>query len=314
MIQIIELTKRYGERVAVDSLSFTLKKGERFGLLGPNGAGKTSTIAMIVGVAAITSGRVEIDGRQITGEVDAHKKRIGYVPQELALYDELSAIDNLRLFGALYGLSGKDLEQRTAEQLESVGLADRAKNPVRTFSGGMKRRLNIAAALLHRPELLILDEPTTGVDPQSRNAIFEKIEQLAAAGMTLLYTTHYMEEVERLCDRIAIMDKGRIIADGTLAELRMQLPESATRLHVDIPILAESDAANLTAALTATQGVQGVELRGEAAEITLTEPAIAPLVLAIFTQCGVPYYGLSTLRPTLETVFLHLTGRSLRDA
>ena len=273
MLELKNLTKRYGERVAVDRLSLCVKRGERFGLLGPNGAGKTTAISMLVGALQPDSGEILFHGEPLSGESDPLKCRIGYVPQELALYDDLSAADNLRFFGAIYGLSGAKLSERVEATLAIAGLTDRAKDRVRTFSGGMKRRLNLAAALLHEPELLVLDEPTVGVDPQSRNAIFEALEKLAQSGLTLLYTTHYMEEVERLCDRIAIMDQGQIVAEGTQSELRELLPTSTS------------------CAITL-----------EANETTL----------ALLQANGLTWREASE-RGGLESVFLHLTGRSLRD-
>ena len=314
MIQAEKLTKRYGARTVVQDLSFTLKRGERFGLLGPNGAGKTTVISMLVGALQADAGTVRLDGKPLSGETDPQKRRIGYVPQEIALYEDLSATDNLHFFGSLYNLSGKDLEKRIAEELEAVGLADRAKSPVRTFSGGMKRRLNIAAALLHKPDLLILDEPTVGVDPQSRNAIFEKIESLAAGGMTLLYTTHYMEEVERLCDRVAIMDAGKVIADGTQAELRALLPVRASRLIVEIAPASLPLSEPTLKALEAIEGITEVGVDSGRLLLSLADlPSTAPVVLSTLTQREVVYTAVTSERPNLEEVFLHLTGRSLRD-
>ena len=273
MLELKNLTKRYGERVAVDRLSLCVKRGERFGLLGPNGAGKTTAISMLVGALKPDSGEILFLGEPLCGESDPLKRKIGYVPQELALYDDLSAAENLRFFGAIYSLSGAKLTERVDAALEVAGLQDRAKSKVRTFSGGMKRRLNLAAALLHEPELLVLDEPTVGVDPQSRNAIFEALEKLAQSGLTLLYTTHYMEEVERLCNRIAIMDQGQIVAEGTQAELSELLPQTTKRA-----VMLEADEATL--ALLASHGLTWRE---------------------------------ASERGGLESVFLHLTGRSLRD-
>jgi ABC-2 type transport system ATP-binding protein len=220
MLQVEGLTKRYGTRTAVDAVSFVLGAGETVGLLGPNGAGKTSTIAMICGIARPDGGTVTLAGASPGGHRDALKRAVGLVPQDLALYDELSAWDNLELFGGLYGLPPDLLRQRAEDALALVGLADRRRERVRAFSGGMKRRLNIAAALLHDPAVILLDEPTVGIDPQSRNAIFENLEELKRRQKTLLYTTHYMEEAERLCDRVLIMDRGRILAQDTVAALK----------------------------------------------------------------------------------------------
>jgi ABC-2 type transport system ATP-binding protein len=223
MLEVTDLTRRYGARVAVNSISFRVERGECLGLLGPNGAGKTSTLAMLSGIAVPDAGQIRISGKQPIGSAGLALKRVvGLVPQDLALFDELSARFNLELFGGLQGLSGKALGERVDSSLTLVGLADRAGDLVKTFSGGMKRRLNIAGALLHDPDLLLLDEPTVGVDPQSRNAIFENLEALKRSGKTLLYTTHYMEEAERLCDRVLIMDQGRIQADDRVQKLKAE--------------------------------------------------------------------------------------------
>jgi ABC-2 type transport system ATP-binding protein len=222
MLQVDNLSKRYGERLAVDGISFRIKHGETVGLLGPNGAGKTTAIAMISGISRPDGGDVTLGGVSVTHNANALKRRVGLVPQELALYEELSAWANLQLFGGLYGLGAAQLQPRATAALSLVGLADRSRDRVKTFSGGMKRRLNIAAALLHEPELILLDEPTVGVDPQSRNAIFDNLEQLKRQGKTLLYTTHYMEEAERLCDRVLILDHGRILAADTVPNFKQQ--------------------------------------------------------------------------------------------
>src|SRR2546429_6679654 len=219
MLTINNLRKTFGSLVAVDDVSFSLERGQLVGLLGPNGAGKTTTVSIIAGLITPDRGEVLIAGQRLAGDTDPAKRRIGLVPQDLALYDDLSARDNLRFFGALYELRGRALEERTANALALVGLADRVGDKVKTFSGGMKRRLNLAAGLLHDPDILLLDEPTVGVDPQSRNAIFDNLETLKQRGKALLYTTHYMEEAERLADRIVVIDHGKVIADDTLAGL-----------------------------------------------------------------------------------------------
>ncbi|MGH7617186.1 MAG: ABC transporter ATP-binding protein [Gemmatimonadaceae bacterium] len=219
MLQVSRLRKSYGTLLAVDGVSFNVEGGTLLGLLGPNGAGKTTTLSMIAGLVAPDAGSVDIDGRELAGDTDPAKRRFGLVPQDLALYDELSARDNLRFFGALYDLTGRELDAAIVRALETVGLADRASDKVKTYSGGMKRRLNLAIGLLHDPDILLLDEPTVGVDPQSRNAIFGNLEQLKAQGKALLYTTHYMEEVERLADRVVVIDHGRVIANDTVAGL-----------------------------------------------------------------------------------------------
>jgi len=223
MLDVKHLRKAFGPLVAVSDVSFSVQQGQILGLLGPNGAGKTTTVSMAAGLLTPDRGEVLIAGHRLAGDTDPAKRRIGLVPQDLALYDELSARDNLRFFGALYGLRGRALDAAMARALDLVGLEERARDAVKTFSGGMKRRLNLAAGLLHDPDILLLDEPTVGVDPQSRNAIFDNLEALKARGKALLYTTHYMEEVERLADRIVIVDHGAVIADDTLAGLQSQV-------------------------------------------------------------------------------------------
>src|SRR6266567_7374442 len=224
MLEVQALHKRYGDLVAVHEVSFTAQKGQMVGLLGPNGAGKTTTVSMIAGLLPPDRGEVRIGGGIVRSETDPIKRRMGLVPQDLALHDELSARENLTLFGSLYDMSGAPLRSAIDRNLQLVGLADRAKDRTATFSGGMKRRLNLAAALLHDPQILLLDEPTVGVDPQSRNAIFENLQALKKRGKTLVYTTHYMEEAERLCDRIIIIDHGKVIANDTLDAVRRLVP------------------------------------------------------------------------------------------
>jgi len=220
MLDVTNLRKTYGQLVAVEDVSFVLRRGELIGLLGPNGAGKTTTVAIIAGLLRPDAGVVRIDGEPLNGDADPRKRRIGLVPQDLALYDELSAEANLQFFGALFGLSGRSAEAAIDAAMSLVGLSERLRDRVGTYSGGMKRRLNLAAGLLHDPDILLLDEPTVGVDPQSRNAIFENLEELKRRGKALLYTTHYMEEAERLADRIVIIDHGRVIANDSMAALR----------------------------------------------------------------------------------------------
>ena len=219
MLEIRRLRKTFGSLVAVDDVSFSVEPGQLVGLLGPNGAGKTTTVSIIAGLIAADRGDVLVGGKPMAGDTDPLKRKIGLVPQDLALYDELTARDNLRFFGALFGLSGAALDRAMAASLALVGLGDRARDRVKAFSGGMKRRLNLAAGLLHDPDVLLLDEPTVGVDPQSRNAIFDNLEELKRRGKALLYTTHYMEEAERLADRVVVIDQGKVVADDTLQGL-----------------------------------------------------------------------------------------------
>ena len=227
MLEIRNVRKTYGSLVAVDDVSLTVEPGRLTGLLGPDGAGKTTTISMIAGLIVPERGKVLVNGQALSGDTDPKKRKIGLVPQDLALYEELTARDNLKFFGGLYDLSGAALEDAMSSALTLVGLADRARHRVKTFSGGMKRRLNLAAGLLHDPDILLLDEPTVGVDPQSRNAIFDNLEELKRRGKALLYTTHYMEEAERLADRIVVIDGGKVIANDTLAGLHARMPAGA---------------------------------------------------------------------------------------
>jgi len=231
MLQVHHLKKAYGSIVAVDDVSFGVERGELVAVLGPNGAGKTTTVSMISGLVTPDQGNVEIAGSPLRGDGDPSKRRIGLVPQDLALYDELTARANLQFFGALFGLSGHAADAAIESVLALAGLAERARDRVGTFSGGMKRRLNLAAGLLHDPDILLLDEPTVGVDPQSRNAIFDNLEALKKRGKALVYTTHYMEEAERLADRVIIIDRGRVVANDSVSRLRGSLSASSVSLE-----------------------------------------------------------------------------------
>jgi ABC-2 type transport system ATP-binding protein len=303
------LEKHYGELRAVDGVSFAVAEGETYGLLGPNGAGKTTTISMIAGLLRPDAGEVEVLGVPLTPRSSEAKSAIGLVPQDLAIYPDLSARENLRFFGRLYGLGRDRLNRRIDEVLEVTGLADRAGDRADTFSGGMKRRLNIGIGLLHEPKLLILDEPTVGVDPQSRNAILESVEQLATAGMAVLYTTHYMEEAERLCDRLAIIDQGQIVGEGTRRELTSRVGE-LDRVRLEVA----GDPASAAAACGAVDGVTSADVDGLAVVCLLTGAAAAlPALLAAVASTGASVTGVEVREPDLEDVFLHLTGRALRD-
>ncbi len=321
MLSVAGLSKSYGSRRAVDGVSFQVQRGQTVGLLGPNGAGKSTTVSMICGLLHADAGTVTLDGEPVGQGASAAKRKLGLVPQDLALYEDLSAIENLKLFGALYGLKGAALSRRAEEVLALVGLSDRAKDKPSTFSGGMKRRLNIGAALLHDPQLLILDEPTVGVDPQSRNAIFDTLEALKAQGRSLIYTSHYMEEVERLADHIVIIDHGKVLADAPPAELYRRLPAQAA-LQVELapssPAAAdgasgEGEADALVAALAGLPGVAGVRRDGAQFDIRLHDAAHAAPVLRWLDEQGHPMAHFSTARTKLEDIFLTLTGRTLRD-
>ncbi|MDP8982080.1 MAG: ABC transporter ATP-binding protein [Acidobacteriota bacterium] len=311
MLEAKALKKSYGNVVAVDGVTLRADAGETVGLLGPNGAGKTTTVSMIAGLLRPDSGEVLIEGRPLRGDTDPLKHKIGLVPQDIALYDELSAHDNLAFFGALYDLDGANAKRAMDEALELVGLADRAKDRVKTFSGGMKRRLNLAAALLHDPQILLLDEPTVGVDPQSRNAIFDNLEALKKRGKTLVYTTHYMEEAERLCDRLIIIDHGKVIADDTLQGLHRMLPVTNV-LNIEL----ENPEHGLgVEQLQGLPEVHSVEVRGNVLRLGVGDlSAGTPRILAWLVEHGHPYQHVASERADLETVFLTLTGRSLRDS
>jgi ABC-2 type transport system ATP-binding protein len=311
MLEVLGLRKSYGELVAVDGVSLKAGKGETIGLLGPNGAGKTTTVSMIAGLIRPDAGEVRIAGCVLNSDTDPAKRDIGLVPQDLGLYDEMSARENLHLFGALYGLEGANLKRVIEEALELVGLRERAKDKVLNFSGGMKRRLNLAAALLHDPQLLLLDEPTVGVDPQSRNAIFDNLEVLKKRGKTLLYTTHYMEEAERLCDRLVIIDHGKVIADDTLQGLHRMVPV-ANLLMIELED-GKLDSLRVED-LRLLPGVASVELRGDMLRIGVRDLAADSAgILSWLVERGHPFQHLASERASLETVFLNLTGRSLRD-
>ncbi|MET0265371.1 MAG: ABC transporter ATP-binding protein [Duganella sp.] len=310
LLRVEGVSKSYGTRLAVDSVSFQVQQGQTVGLIGPNGAGKSTTVSLICGLLQPDSGSITLNGIPVGQSASAAKQQIGYVPQDLALYDDLSAIENLKLFGALYGLKGAHLKQRCEQVLALVNLADRAADHPATFSGGMKRRLNIAAALLHAPQLLILDEPTVGVDPQSRNAIFDTLETLQAQGCALIYTSHYMEEVERLADHIVIIDHGKVLADETPDALFRRLPAQAA-LRVE---LRAAPSPELIAGLSAQAGVGAVRPSGTVLDIELAASLDAAPVLAwLHAQPGNPVLHFATARTSLENIFLNLTGRSLRD-
>lgn len=303
------LVKRFDELVAVNGVSFSIAEGETFGLLGPNGAGKTTSISMISGLLEGEAGQVHVNGNHITTRSTAGKHEIGLVPQDLAIYPDLTAAENLTFFGRLYGMGGSDLNTRVSEVLEVVGLADRADDLVKEYSGGMKRRLNIGIGLLHKPRLLILDEPTVGVDPQSRNSILESVEHLSDEGMAVLYTTHYMEEAERLCDRVGIIDEGRLVAEGT----RRELVESIGG-HDRVVIDGGGDLTSFARRVGELDGVVSVQPSDGRVEILADEArSLLARVISTAEAVGVLIAGIEVREPDLEAVFLHLTGKALRD-
>ncbi len=303
------LSKGFGHIQAVKDLSFQIGEGETYGLLGPNGSGKTTTISMICGLLAADAGKVTVGGMEMKTDTLKPKSLIGLVPQELAIYPDLSARENLLFFGRLYNIPAAELSKRVDEVLRVVGLADRAKDRAGTYSGGMKRRLNIGIGLIHAPTLLVLDEPTVGVDPQSRNAILEAIEQLARAGIAVLYTTHYMEEAQRLCDRVAIIDKGTVLAEGTQQEL-VRLVGENERIHV----MGTGDVQAGAERVKALPGVS--DASALANEISVLAPDVGAVltdVLRTLSTDGMTVDSVRVEKPDLETVFLHLTGKALRD-
>ncbi len=305
MLALRSVTKRYGSITALDNVSLDIAPGEFFGLLGPNGAGKSTLMSLAAGLRAPDSGDVLFAGAPLSRVNLAARRVLGLVPQTIALYTDLTAEQNLRLFGQLYGIRGKDLQARIDEALESVQLADRRHSAVKTFSGGMQRRLNLVASLLHRPKILLCDEPTVGIDPQSRNAIFDYLERLNREGLTIIYSTHYMEEAERLCSRIGVIDHGKILALGSLSELLTQLPFEDEIVFPETPATA-TFAAQLTShgQLSTAEGTH--RFRPQPGHPLSTFFADAE-------KTGVATRLFEIQRPTLEAVFLHLTGRKLRD-
>ncbi len=307
VLKIIDLIKRYGQTTALAGVSFEVAAGELFGLLGPNGAGKTTLLSIVSCLLEADAGEARVLGRKASTRDRQLRRSIGIVPQELAVYGELTARENLSFFGSLYGLSPEVLRRRVDEVLAAIGLSDRANSRVATFSGGMKRRLNLGAALVHKPKLLLLDEPTTGVDPQSRNHIFEEVRRVAAAGTCVVYTSHYIEEVEALCSRVGIIDHGRLIACDDMAALLQRLTGLIRfRVPEDSAVLRER-----------VRQIPGVELNGDGGpwlELSCRDVKSALMrLIAVLNELHIDLLSLETTEPNLERVFLHLTGHALRD-
>jgi ABC-2 type transport system ATP-binding protein len=309
MIDVHDLRKQYGDLVAVDGLTFTAPAGTIFGLLGPNGAGKSTAIGCISGLLTPTSGRVTVLGHDVVRDSLEAKRQLGIVPQELALYEDLNAKDNLAYWGAAYGMRGEGLKKRVLDVLDRIGLADRAREPVKRYSGGMKRRLNFGCGIVHQPKVLLLDEPTVGVDPQSRVKLLDLVREEVKAGTCVLYTTHYMEEAQDLCDRLAIIDHGKLLAMGTLAELR--------RLIGEKDIVRLSGQFNPGAARKALAGIDGAEVvaADETTLLLAVEGATRklPAIFAAMAGAGGEIQETSLSQPSLEALFIKLTGRALRE-
>ena len=308
MITVQNLRKQYGDLVAVDDVTFTAEPGRIFGLLGPNGAGKSTTIGCISGLLKPTSGRIAVLGHDVVIDSIEARRELGIVPQELALYEDMSARDNLAYWGAAYGMGGDALKKRVLEVLEIVGLGDRAKEHVKRFSGGMKRRLNFGCGIVHRPKVLLLDEPTVGVDPQSRVRLLELVRQQVAGGACVLYTTHYMEEAQELCDRLAIIDHGKVLVMGTLNELRRLMGEhDLVRLSGRFDPAAARRGLEALGAEVASADEQSLRLTVEGASKKL------PAIFSAITSSGGEVQETSLTQPSLESLFIKLTGRELRE-
>ncbi len=311
IVEVNHLIKQYSgsDQPAVCDVSFVIQRGEIFGFLGPNGAGKTTTISMLSCLLKPSGGSAIIAGFDLSRQPNEIKRRIGLVPQDLALYPTLSASDNLMFYGRIYGLKGKQLKQRVEEALKMVGLYERRNEAVEKYSGGMKRRVNIAAGLLHQPEILFLDEPTVGVDPQSRNFIFDNVEELNRHGVTVLYTTHYMEEAERLCNRVAIIDQGKIVALDTPRALQATLGGGliVVGLPDGVPDTLEQEVRALPGVRSADRFDHQIKVKASNTQQTL------PDVINVFNRLDLNIHSLEILEPNLESVFLELTGKRLRD-
>jgi len=305
MIEVSKVTKKYGSLTALDSVSLSIREKEFFGLLGPNGAGKTTLMNILIGYIDPEEGEATILGKKVKRNDLETRKYIGLVPQSLAIYEDISALDNLEIFGSFYDIEKAILKERIKEKLHSVGLYERRKDKVKTFSGGMKRRLNLIASLLHNPPLLLCDEPTVGIDPQSRNAIFDFLTMLNQNGTTIIYTTHYMEEAERLCTKLAIIDNGRIIAEGTLSELMERLMTSETML-----IVKNQKTQKIVDEL---KHFGSLVSENDHFELILNKGVRLSELYSLFESNSISYNYTEIHTPTLEALFLTLTGKSLRD-
>lgn len=309
IVKIENLVKRFGDVTAVDNISLSIEEGEIYGLLGPNGAGKSTTINIMCSLLSMDKGKIEILGKDIKREAAITKKNLGVVPQDIAIYEDLTAYENVKFFASLYGLKGEQLKERTNEALEFVGLSDRAKQFPKEFSGGMKRRLNIACAIAHRPKLIIMDEPTVGIDPQSRNHILQSVRKLNSMGCTIIYTTHYMEEVEVICTKIGVIDHGKLIAEGTKEELKSIVTDKNS-IEVTVNVIDKVDGDEIKK----INGVIDVSVDDNKIKInSYKEVNNLDKIIIYFTNNNIQINNIETKKPDLETVFLTLTGRKLRD-
>jgi ABC-2 type transport system ATP-binding protein len=308
MLRIENLTKSFNGLIAVDRVSFEVRKGEVFGFLGPNGAGKTTTLNMICGLLKPDAGTIHLDGGDVLAAGPSIRSKLGVVPQDIALYEELNAVENLKFWGGLYGVRGAEMKSRIQALLEATGLSDRAKDRVKTFSGGMKRRLNMAAGMIHKPKLLLLDEPTAGIDPQARLHMLDLVRSFAKQGTTILYTTHYMDEAEALCDRLAILDHGRILAMGTQEEIKRIVGEN--RLLKVAGKFSRSAAERLTKKI---KHLSVVSITDTEAVYSLPVAQGTGRFLEALLASGVEVENLGVKEPSLDSVFIKLTGRELRD-
>jgi ABC-2 type transport system ATP-binding protein len=310
IVRFEEVTKKFGDLAAVDKMTLHIEEGEIFGLLGPNGAGKSTAINMVTGLLAMTKGEIHVLGRNVRKEPMFTKRNTGIVPQDIAIYEDLTSLENVKFFASLYGLRGAELTKAAEEALEFTGLSDKAGSYPRGFSGGMKRRLNIACAIAHKPKVIIMDEPTVGIDPQSRNHILQSVKKLNESGCTIIYTSHYMEEVEEICTRVAIMDHGKVIALGTPDELKTLITDTNTvwiTVLDGISLIKEDKIKQIP-------GVTNIDFDGNTVRISSArEVNNLDKIISCFTSDGISIKAVESKTPDLETVFLSLTGRRLRD-
>jgi ABC-2 type transport system ATP-binding protein len=310
IVKFDQVTKKFGDVTAVDKVSLEIQEGEIFGLLGPNGAGKSTAINMITGLLSIDKGSIGIYGKDVRKDKMTTRSYVGIVPQDIAIYEDLTSLENVKFFASLYGLRGKQLEEAALEALEFTGLSEKKNQMPKSFSGGMKRRLNIACAIAHKPKLIIMDEPTVGIDPQSRNHILQSVKKLNEMGSTIIYTSHYMEEVEEICTRIAIMDHGKVIALGTCSELENMINDR------DVVVVTISEPASKVDEniIREIPGVENVDIGENTVKITSArEVTNLDKIIQYFIENDLTIKSVESKTPDLETVFLSLTGRKLRD-